>query len=76
MPTKLLAEAFERVSALPEPDQDRIAARLLAEFESDDAQWDETLSSPDSLRFLADMRREVLAAHAHGATEAGGFDGR
>ena len=55
--TKLLQQAFERASELPEMEQDRLARFLLAELESE-RQWDELFSRPES--------EDLLERLAHG----------
>ena len=45
--TKLLRQAFDRASELPETEQDKFARFLLAELESE-RQWAELFSSPES----------------------------
>ncbi|MEZ4494591.1 MAG: hypothetical protein R3C29_14925 [Dehalococcoidia bacterium] len=50
--TKLLQEAWEQVSKLPEDEQDRIARELLEAIE--EAEWAALLAqSPDLLRRMA-----------------------
>ena len=44
--TKLLRQAFDRASELPETEQDKFARFLLAELESE-RQWAELFSSPE-----------------------------
>jgi hypothetical protein len=64
--TTLLEQAFERASRLPEPEQDVLASRLLAELESEDA-FDEAIArSTDKLARLA---AEALAEHRAGLTQ-------
>ena len=55
--TRLLEEAFHKASALPESEQDALAALILADLE-DERRWDEALaSSQDLLAELVDMER-------------------
>ena len=63
--TKLLEKAFEKVSSLPQDEQDAIAAQILAELE-DEAAWGKRFASgKGTLRRLAD---EALAEHRRGET--------
>ncbi len=53
--TKLLAEAFEKASKLPENLQDELARELLEEL-AGEAQWDQTLAdSDDALDKMAEQ---------------------
>ncbi len=74
MPTRLLQEAFERASALPEETQDHLAGMLTSEVEQ--ALFDELLESPASLGLLERLAAKALAEERAGLTEPGGFDGR
>ena len=60
--TKLLRQAFDRASELPETEQDKFARFLLAELESE-RQWAELFSSPKSEDLLERLADEALAAH-------------
>ena len=63
--TKLLEKALERISSLPQEEQDAIASQILAELE-DEAAWAERFATQrDTLRRLAD---EALAEHREGRT--------
>ena len=63
--TRLLEEAFEEVSKLPEGEQDAIAAWLLQELASEQ-RWQKLLAeSQDMLGFLAD---QALADYRQGRT--------
>ena len=42
--TKLLERAFAEAASLPEPEQDALAARILAEIE-DERAWDRTFAA-------------------------------
>jgi hypothetical protein len=65
MMTKLLTDAFEKVSQLPEDDQDAIAEWLLEELQSERS-WDQLFErSADELGALAS---EALAEHRAGLT--------
>jgi len=63
--TKLLSDAFEQASQLPEADQDALAEWLLEELKSE-RRWDQLFtSSAETLSSLAD---EALAEHRAGKT--------
>jgi hypothetical protein len=63
--TKLLQKALEKVSTLPQEEQDAIAAQILAELE-DEAAWGTRFAhQKGKLRRLAD---EALAEHRRGET--------
>lgn len=63
--TKLLEKAVEKISSLPQEEQDAIAAQILAELE-DEAVWSRGFaSSREKIRRLAD---EALAEHRKGKT--------
>ena len=64
--TKLLQQAFERASELPQEEQDRFARFLLAELESEQ-QWAELFSRPES-EDLLNRLAEKVAAHRAGLT--------
>ena len=66
--TQLLQQAFERVAALPQEEQDSFARFLLAELESE-ARWAELFSLPESEELLEKMADEALAAHRAGRTK-------
>lgn len=69
--TVLLKEAFEKVSKLPEAQQDEIAKELLAEIEAEE-RWDETLKkTEDKLGQLADKALKDFKA---GKFKKMGFD--
>jgi hypothetical protein len=58
--TKLLEKALEKISSLPQEEQDAIAAQILAKLE-DEAAWAKRFaSSSEKLRRLAD---EALAEY-------------
>ncbi len=63
MATDLLRKAFEKVSALPEHEQDAIAENLIEWIEADARQWDAVLARrPEKLDKLAQrVRAEYLA---------------
>ncbi|MCH7942665.1 MAG: hypothetical protein IIB67_05465 [Proteobacteria bacterium] len=59
--TKLLKQAFERVSALPDNEQDAIASIVLEEIE-DEARWRASFAkSRDALARLAKEARAEIA---------------
>lgn len=59
--TKLLKQAFERVSALPDDEQDAIASIVLEEIE-DEARWRATFAkSQDALSRLVKEARDEIA---------------
>jgi hypothetical protein len=63
--TKLLEKALEKISSLPQEEQDAIASQILAELE-DEAGWAKRFAAQDGkLRCLAD---EALAEHRQGKT--------
>jgi len=65
--TRLLEEAFARVSELPADAQDELARWLLGELESE-RRWSELFAeSGDALARLAE---EALAEHRRGETKA------
>ncbi|MGW8257904.1 MAG: hypothetical protein ACWGMZ_10500 [Thermoguttaceae bacterium] len=69
--TKLLAEAFQRASELPENLQDELACELIEEIEWED-RWDKTLAeSQDKIDQLAQKAIEEFKA---GKTREMGFD--
>ena len=69
--TKLLTEAFEEASQLPDTLQDQLAAELLDEIRGE-ARWDRTLAeSQDQLERLAE---KALREYRSGKTKEMGFD--
>ena len=63
--TKLLENALEKISSLPQEEQDAIASQILAELE-DEVAWAKRFAAQDrKLRRLAD---EALAEHRQGKT--------
>ena len=59
--TKLLAQAFEKASALSEDLQDQLAQELLEELEGE-ARWDQTLQSQEKLGRLSEKAAEEYRA--------------
>ncbi|MGB6065253.1 MAG: hypothetical protein WBG50_10615 [Desulfomonilaceae bacterium] len=69
--TKLLTQAFEKASRLPDDLQDQLAQELLEEIEWE-ARWDNTLAgSQEKLERLAEKAMQEYRA---GKTEEMGFD--
>ena len=66
--TKLLQQAFNVASELPEEQQDMVAQVLLDEMESE-RKWDELFSRPESEEPLNRMAEETLADYEEGLTE-------
>lgn len=60
--TKLLQQALERASELPQEEQDKLARFLLAELESE-RQWAELFSRLESEELLERLADEALAVH-------------
>ena len=69
--TKLLAQAFEKASALPEDLQDELARELLDGL-AWEARWNKALA--ESADALDDMAEEALKDHRAGRTKEKGFD--
>jgi len=69
--TKLLAEAFERASELPDELQDEFARQLLAEL-AGEGKWDQTLI--DTGEAIDQMAAEALKEYQAGKTKEMGFD--
>ena len=69
--TKLLAEAFERASELPDELQDEFARQLLEEL-AGEAKWDQTLA--ESADRIDEMAGEALKEYRAGKTKEMGFD--
>ena len=65
--TRLLQQAFDKASELPQEEQDKFARFLLAELESE-RQWAELFSRPDSEDLLEQLADDALAAHRAGLT--------
>jgi hypothetical protein len=65
--TQLLDKAVLAASKLPEPEQDALAAILLAEIESE-RRWAESFEKSQDL--LADLATEARAEYAAGKTKA------
>jgi len=63
--TRLLEEAFQKASTLPESEQDAIAALILADLE-DERRWNETFESSQGV--LAELAAEARAEHEDGRT--------
>jgi hypothetical protein len=63
--TKLLEKAFEKVSTLPQDEQDAIASQILAELE-DEAAWGKRFNNQGAK--LRRHAKEALAEHHRGET--------
>ena len=63
--TRLLEEAFEAVSRLPEAEQDAIAARMLSDLRAEE-QWDAKFTGTEG--GLASLASRALAEHNAGRT--------
>ena len=69
--TKLLAEAFDKASELPENLQDELARELLEEL-AGEARWDQTLEqSADAIDRMAE---QALKEYRAGQTKEMGLD--
>lgn len=64
--TETLQNAFSLASRLPDADQDRIAAWLIAELDADQ-RWDTLFRN--SQDFLAELGREALHEQERGETK-------
>ncbi len=65
--TKLLERAVKKVEALPDREQDAIAALILEELE-DETRWDKTFARTQEA--LARLAAEAMAEDRAGKTEA------
>ena len=65
--TRLLQEAFEQITKLPQEEQNRYAQFLLATLESDQ-RWAELFARPESEALLEHLADETVAAHRAGRT--------
>lgn len=63
--TRLLEEAFQLARALPEPEQETLATRILAEL-NDECRWGEAFSNSQDL--LAELAAEARAEYRFGRT--------
>jgi len=63
-----LRQAFEKAEALPETEQEELAARIIDTIDSEERDWDALLSRPDVLAALTKMGEEALAEHRRGET--------
>ena len=64
--TKLLEEVFEKVSQLPEKEQDAVASLVLEELSSEQ-QWDESFQRSQDV--LADLASEAINEFDQGKTK-------
>ncbi len=69
--TKLLTEAFEEASRLPEGLQDQLARELLDELASE-GRWETTLAESQSK--VDQLAEKALAEYKAGRTKEAGFD--
>jgi hypothetical protein len=69
--TKLLNQAFEKASKLPENLQDELARELLEEL-AGEARWDQALEQ--SAEVLDRMAEQALKEYRAGRTKEMGFD--
>lgn len=69
--TKLLKEAFERASRLPESEQDALAAILLEEM-ADEKRWQEAFRRGEAK--LVQLAEEALEEYRAGRTTPLDFD--
>ena len=69
--TKLLAQAFEKASELPENLQDELARELLDGL-TWEARWDAALA--ESADTLDDMAEQAIKDHSAGRTKEMGFN--
>ena len=58
---------YEQAQKLPLKYQDAIVEKILETIE--EAQWDETLASPESQAYAEKRRKEVIAEHLAGKTK-------
>ena len=65
--TRLLEEAFERASELPQEEQDKFARFLLAELDAE-RRWAALFSRPESEDLLERLADEALSEHRAGRT--------
>lgn len=65
--TQLLEKACNRLTELPELDQDAIASLILEEIE-DEERWNASFARPESIALLSQMAAEALAEHRAGKT--------
>jgi hypothetical protein len=63
--TRLLEEAFRKATALPDAEQDALAAAILADLE-DERKWTEAFANSQDL--LAELAEEARADHRAGRT--------
>jgi hypothetical protein len=66
--TDLLKKALARLSALSDPEQDAVAARILAELD-DEERWQKSFAKSQDL--LEALAQEALEEDRHGKTLSG-----
>jgi hypothetical protein len=64
--TELVEKAFARIAQLPEPEQDDVAAWIMAELESEE-RWQKAFARSTDL--LASLAREATAEYLHKHTQ-------
>jgi hypothetical protein len=69
--TKLLTQAFEKASKLPDDLQDQLASELIEEVEWE-SRWDQTLAG--SQNKLEQMAEKAAKEYRSGETKKMGFD--
>lgn len=67
MPSELLQRAFDKLSELPEYEQDEIAGRIISLFESDARRWDAAFAR--SIETLDKLAAEAISEYRAGRTE-------
>lgn len=65
--TGLLSEAIAKIEHLSPEQQDELAEMILLEIE--EREWDDLVSSPESIRFLSKLKDETERAIAEGTTK-------
>ncbi len=69
--TKLLAEAIDKVSKLPEGLQQQVAEKILEYYE--ELKWDDLVASPKSQAFLDRIEKTIQKDIKAGGCVEGGF---
>lgn len=64
--TELLEKAIEKARALPDPDQDEVAALLLEAMRSSDERWKSLFANPRSEELLEKLWAEAEQEIARG----------
>ncbi len=71
--TPLLEKALSKLNNLPDAEQDRYAAELLADLEAE-AEWDKLFASEASQKWLEKAAAEVRQDHVEGRVRELGCD--